>query len=167
MTALAADGAIEWSFAPTDGIAGDAVIAGGAVYAASSNGTLYAVSISDGSPIWQREAAGATAIDSDAILIYAMHTHGITAFDLAGARVWSIAGFSAQAVTPAISPHGTIFIATDGGHLAAIGPHGALSWIAGAFGPVEALTFGTGADSLYVIGKDGNCWSVKEIADSE
>lgn len=167
LVALAADGASQWSFAPPSGIAGDVAISGDTIYAAASNGTLYALNPADGSELWHRAGSGASqggvAANGTSVLFEDGGT--LTALDSAGTLAWSSGGFEAEAVAPAIAASGTVFAAAQGGHLAALGPEGEVHWIAGNFGQIRSMTFSS-SDNLYVISADGICWSLREIFDT-
>jgi outer membrane protein assembly factor BamB len=168
LMALSADGAIQWTAAPPGGIAGDVAILDGTLLARSPDGTLQGLDLADGSELWQRRPTGGvnTGVATDgSAAVYVADRAALSAFDVNGAPLWSSGGFVPEAVSPAVSSHGTVFVAAQGGHLAAVGSDGKLRWIAGDFGQIDSMTFSS-SGTLYVLSSDGICWALEEIADT-
>jgi len=168
LTALSAHGTNQWTFAPPGGIAGEVATSGGVLFAASSQGMLYALDAASGNELWEREIGGSprtgvAASADERLYIGAMAK--LNAFNFAGGLAWSSIGIAPTPVTPAISANGTVFAAAHGGHLAAIAPDGTVRWVGGNFGSVGSMMISS-SNALYVISKDGVCWSLREIIDS-
>jgi outer membrane protein assembly factor BamB len=100
--------------------AGRPVVAGGTVYVASTNGTLYARDTQSGTLMWKHAAGGtlfAPAVDGSHIFVTSA-TGGVEALKASdGSGVWS------QSITPATSPtvaDGVVFFGRQDGKVQAL-----------------------------------------------
>jgi outer membrane protein assembly factor BamB len=181
VVAIRSDGSQYWPtpFQTNGGNSAPVIGLDGTVYAASQEGTVYALDPSNGQLKWTHNIGSSPiiappAIDPSRNTLYVVNDDGfLQTFDLGGTTGWNV-NVGAEASGPVLDADGNIYIG-GGGNLLAFKPDGQPKW---TFAPTMAGAVSTpavtvdgylyvlvvrgkkklamqGADSLYAVNPDG------------
>jgi outer membrane protein assembly factor BamB len=160
ITALSGSGGRLWTFSPAGGFSGALVVSGSTVYAGSSSGTLYALSVDNGSELWEADSpapivagpvvtpSGAIAFGSDKL--YVLNRSGTSMWSAGAPVAFGLAPDSADGVLDALQS-GTIDLYDAMGGV-----------VTSTRGTASVVRTGYSPDGLsYVATTDGRVYAIK------
>ena len=175
---LTLSGDLDWVYATGGMVRSSPLIKDGVVYVGSSDYSLHAVDMGDGSRLWAHVTGGqvwsSPAIDQSGVVYFASEDSHLYAVNPGGTLKWRFMTGSAVIASPTIGSEGAVYFGSGDGNFYAVNLDGSLRWQFGigaitnssaAIGPDGNIYFGTGYDGgdgrLYALRPDGTqIWRV-------
>jgi outer membrane protein assembly factor BamB len=162
ITAFSSDGIVAWTYAPDGGIAGGIAADSAAVYAASTDGAIHALSLSDGTELWHDPVTnpiGGVAVSASGTVF--VSADRVYAFTADGTSLWTSQPMALSSVPPVASAD-TVFVVVGGNHIASFDEKGDLNWVAGNFANIVSIDLSP--SGLLFVGQSNGTLSVLKIA---
>jgi outer membrane protein assembly factor BamB len=162
VTAISANGVIQWSFAVPGGTSSEPATSESAVYAAGRDGRLYAIDAATGAELWHLEtrdtAAAGPAVAPSGTIYFA--SDAVYALSSDGQVLWSGAPPGGRPTALAALASGGVFVVGSDETAAAISPSGTLIWTTRSFGAIDSVAGGPDG-AVYLASQSGRIFAVR------
>ena len=162
VTSVASDGAVVWKFTPAGGFSGSVAYADDVVYVGSLSGTLYALDLRTGNPIWHVDSskpviAGPAVAPSGTIFFGSNAVYGVLSD---GQLRWTQPSVKPDRGGLSAVNYDDVFDAAADSLGAMLGGEGNFIWTSRSFGTI-ATTAVSPAGMLYVGNSNGRIFAVR------